>query len=126
MDVQFHDVMHVIVLAFEAVGVALLAVGTLAALFTAFRSLLRGEHAGVEIRFRSQVGRAVLVGLEVLIVADVIGTITVDQTLETALVLALIVLIRTFLSFSINVEIDGFLPWKRTNPETPVTPTTAD
>jgi uncharacterized membrane protein len=56
--------------------------------------------------------------LEVLIIADIVQTITIDPTLESALTLALIVLVRTFLSFSLEIELDGRVPWHRaTRPE---------
>ena len=58
-------------------------------------------------------GRAILLGLELLIMADIALTITVDATLQSALALGLIVLVRTFLSFSLEVELDGSLPWRR-------------
>ena len=61
------------------------------------------------------IGRAILLGLEVLIIADIVQTITIDPTLESALTLALIVLVRTFLSFSLEIELDGRVPW-RNNP----------
>lgn len=64
-------------------------------------------------RLRADLGRMLLVGLEVLIVADVVRTIAVEATLESVAVLAVIVLIRTVLSFSLDVEIDGRLPWRR-------------
>ena len=59
------------------------------------------------------VGRAILLGLEVLIIADIVLTITVDQTVDSALTLGLIVLVRTFLSFSLEIELEGALPWRR-------------
>ena len=52
-------------------------------------------------------------GLEVLIIADIILTVAIDQTLENAATLGLIVLVRTFLSFSLDVEMDGVVPWRR-------------
>ncbi len=63
-------------------------------------------------RTRSLLGRSILLGLEVLVAADLIRTVAVDPSLENVGVLGLIVLIRTFLSFSLDVEIDGKLPWK--------------
>lgn len=66
---------------------------------------------------RTYVGRTILLGLEVLIVADIIKTITVDQTLESAFTLGLIVLVRTFLSFSLQIELEGMLPWRRAQVE---------
>ena len=60
-----------------------------------------------------QHGRTILLGLEILIVADIILTVAIDQTLESAATLGLIVLVRTFLSFSLDIELDGVVPWRR-------------
>ena len=54
-----------------------------------------------------------LLGLEVLVAADIIKTVTVDTSLESVVVLGLLVLVRVILSFSLDVEIDGMLPWRR-------------
>ena len=62
---------------------------------------------------RESLGRAILIGLEVLIIADIIRTIVVDQSLESVAILGLIVAIRIALSFSLDVEIDGVWPWNR-------------
>lgn len=67
--------------------------------------------AGKPTRERRNVGRAILLGLELLIIADIVMTITVDPTLESAAALGLIVLVRTFLSFSLEIELEGSLPW---------------
>ena len=64
-------------------------------------------------RARKGVGRSVLLGLEVLIIADIVRTITIDPSVESALTLGLIVLVRTFLSFSLEIELLGVLPWRR-------------
>ena len=84
-------------------------------------------HAGIVARrsgarkayesARRSVGRAILLGLELLIIADIVLTITVDTTLQSALALGLIVLVRTFLSFSLEVELEGTLPWRRVDPQ---------
>jgi hypothetical protein len=66
---------------------------------------------------RQHVGRAILLGLEVLIIAAIVQTITIDPTLKSALTLALIVLVRTFLSFSLEIDLEGTLPWRRGKPE---------
>ena len=63
-------------------------------------------------------GRSILLGLEVLVAADLIRTVAVEPTLHNVLVLGLIVLIRTFLSFSLEIEIDGVVPWRRGPRET--------
>ncbi len=70
---------------------------------------------------RKNLGRVILLGLEVLIIADIIRTIVVDQSVESVAVLGIIVLIRVVLSFSLEVEIDGMWPWNRwrIDPERP-------
>jgi hypothetical protein len=64
-------------------------------------------------RYRANLGRAILLGLELLVAGDIISTLLVVQTLESVGVLAVIVSIRTFLSFSLETEIEGTLPWRR-------------
>ena len=71
----------------------------------------RGEDAFGDLR--KNLSRVILLGLEVLIIADIIRTIVVDQSLESVAVLAIIVTIRVVLSFSLEVEIDGMWPWNR-------------
>ena len=110
---HFEEWMELVVKAFEVVGVAILAVGSVAALVGAAMSVSRGQRASAYKRARHDVGRAILLGLEVLIIADIVQTITIDPTLESALTLALIVVIRTFLSFSLEIELDGTVPWRK-------------
>ena len=74
--------------------------------------LRRGGVPAAYQRARQGVGRAILLGLEVLIIADIVLTITVDRTFDSALTLGLIVLVRTFLSFSLEIELEGTLPWR--------------
>lgn len=64
-------------------------------------------------RFRRVLGRGILIGLELLVAADIIRTVAVTPTIESVSVLALIVLIRTFLSWSLEVEISGRWPWQK-------------
>lgn len=64
-------------------------------------------------RYRARLGRGILLGLEILVAADIIATVTAPLTLESVSVLALIVLIRTFLSISLETEIEGRWPWDR-------------
>src|SRR3954451_11529674 len=112
---HFDEWMELAVKAFEAAGVAILAVGAVIALARAAVSMLRGERRSTYERARRDVGRSILLGLEVLIIADIVETITIDPTLESALALALIVAVRTFLSFSLEIELHGRVPW-RTRP----------
>jgi uncharacterized membrane protein len=111
--VHFEEWMELVVHAFEAAGVGILALGSLLALFGAAKTVARGGRQTAYEEARHDVGRAILLGLEVLIIADIVQTITIDPTLETALTLGLIVLVRTFLSFSLEVELDGSLPWRK-------------
>jgi uncharacterized membrane protein len=107
----FEDFMLLAVHAFEIVGVLVLVLGSVAALVIAARGSRRG--APVFDSIRRNLGRAILLGLEILIVADIVQTITVDPTPASALTLGIIVLVRTFLSFSLEIELEGVVPWRR-------------
>ncbi len=110
---HYEDLMENVVKAFEVAGVAILAIGSIVALAGATAALRRGERQSAYAHARQGIGRSILLGLEVLIIADIITTITIDPTVESALTLGLIVLVRTFLSFSLEIELDGALPWRR-------------
>jgi uncharacterized membrane protein len=109
----FEEWMEGVVHGFEIVGVAILVIGSIAALGGYALALARGHRDGAFERVRQGVGRAILLGLEVLIIADIVLTITVEATVESALTLGLVVLVRTFLSFSLEIELEGALPWRR-------------
>jgi uncharacterized membrane protein len=111
---HFEDWMELVVKGFEVAGVVILSVGSLAALTNAAIASLRGDRRVAYAGARQNVGRAVLLGLEILIIADIVQTITIDPTAESALVLGIIVLVRTFLSFSLEIELEGVAPWRRT------------
>ena len=96
----------------EGVGVAILVVGALGAFAVYGRDLLE-RTTDSDSRLRRNLGRVILLGLEVLIIGDIIRTIVVEPTLESVAVLGAIVLIRIVLSFSLEVEIDGAWPWNR-------------
>jgi len=93
----------------EAVGATILVVGALGA----FARFARHRHQQSLGELRKDLGRVILLGLEVLIIADIIQTIVVDPSLESVAVLGIIVVIRVVLSFSLEVEIDGMWPWNR-------------
>ena len=105
--------MERVVHAFEIAGVAILVAGSIFGLAEYVLALARGQGEGAFGLVRQRVGRAILLGLEVLIIADIVLTITVDPTVESALTLGLVVLVRTFLSFSLEIELQGTLPWRR-------------
>jgi uncharacterized membrane protein len=111
--VNLHDEMEWIVTGFEVAGVAILVVGSLVAFGSAAATARHGGRRAAYKRARQDVGRAILLGLEVLIIADIVLTITVDRTLDSAITLGVIVLVRTFLSFSLEIELEGTLPWRR-------------
>src|SRR5438309_7987537 len=79
----------------------------------AYQAMRAGTAHESYDELRRNLGRSILLGLEVLIVADIVRTIIVDPTLESVAVLGVIVIIRILLSFSLEVEIDGFWPWRR-------------
>ena len=98
----------------EAVGAGIMVLGGLGALVVFVgRVLGSGTAEDAYEALRRDLGRCILLGLEVLIVADIVRTIIVDPTLESVVVLGGIVLIRIVLSFSLEVELDGVLPWRR-------------
>jgi uncharacterized membrane protein len=105
-----HDVTRIV----ELTGVAIIAFGAFGNLVIFLVRLARREnHDQTVANFRSNLGRAILLGLEFLVAADIINTVAVQPTLLSVAVLAGIVLIRTFLSFSLEVEIQGRWPWQR-------------
>ena len=98
--------------AIDAVGVAVIALGALlAVVMTVARN--RRTDGGAYDFFRRRMGRAILLGLEFLVAADIIRTVAVTPNAQSVAVLAGIVLIRTFLSFSLQVEMTGAWPWQR-------------
>jgi uncharacterized membrane protein len=98
---------------FEAIGAAVLVAGLIWSVAVAsMRWRADGGRSGYNA-LRETFGGVLLLGLEILVAADLIRTVAVSPTLRNVAVLGLIVLIRTFLSFSLQVEIDGELPWRR-------------
>jgi uncharacterized membrane protein len=111
MDIE--QLFESLAVVFEVAGAAVLVVGFVLALVLSIRSLVRGDGATNTFRtVRSTLGGAILLALEVLVAADLIRTLR-EPTLEEALILGIIVVIRTILSISIQIEIDGILPWRR-------------
>lgn len=113
MEISFDEMMEAVVRGFEVAGVAILVLGSLAAFVSAALSYRRVGGRRAYEATRRNVGRAILLGLEFLIIADIVMTITVDPTLRSAAALGVIVLVRTFLSFSLEIELEGSLPWRR-------------
>ena len=109
----FNETMDDVAKVFEAAGVAVLAIGFVVGFAQAAIAFVRGEDRSRVYRaLRSFVGRTILLSLEILVAADLIRTVAVDPSLENVASLGVIVLIRTILSFSLDVEIEGRLPWR--------------
>lgn len=107
------SVVEMIVLVLEGLGVLTMVVGFIIAGYFSIRALFRGRGARAAFHtVRTMVGSSILLGLEILVAADLIRTV-MNPSLEEVVVLGIIVLIRTLLSFSIQIEIDGVLPWRR-------------
>jgi uncharacterized membrane protein len=112
--VTFNHRVEDIVQIVEGVGVAILVLGSLVVLVrTGVLFLLPDRRPDAYQHCRRHLGRVILLGLEVLIVADIIRTVIVDQTPASIAVLATIVIIRIALSWSLAVEIDGTWPWNK-------------
>lgn len=103
----------------EALGVIIITLIALYALVIAVRQLaVRGaDRDAVFQELRQRLGRGILLGLEFLIAADIIYTVAIDLTFESVGALAIIVIIRTFLSFTLEVELTGRWPWQKRAPE---------
>ncbi|WP_223695141.1 DUF1622 domain-containing protein [Leifsonia poae] len=115
-----HTFFEAVAVGFEVAGVAVMVIGFVVALLISARAWLRTRNGQTAFRtLRESFGGVILLGLEVLVAADIVKTL-ISPSLNDVLVLALIVLIRTVLSFSLQIEIDGVAPWRRalvTGPE---------
>jgi uncharacterized membrane protein len=98
----------------EAAGAGIMVLGGLGSFVVFASRALRPKTAQESYdELRRNLGRCILLGLEVLIIADIVRTIIVDPTIESVAVLGIIVVIRILLSFALEVEIDGLWPWRR-------------
>jgi uncharacterized membrane protein len=118
---DFYGVIEKTGMTIDGAGAAVIGVGAVIA-FTLTLIRLARREADVYREFREMLGRTILLGLELLVAGDIIRTVAAKPTLTSVAVLGAIVLIRTFLSFSLQVEITGCWPWqKRTAASTAVT-----
>ncbi len=120
-DTSFAEAVEQVGKAIDWAGVAVIVVGLLLA------TVLFARHAFQRRRFdesyrlyRQRVGKAILLGLEFLVAADIVRTVAVSPTFRSVGVLAGIVLVRTFLSFTLEVELEGRWPWQRRSRSEPV------
>ena len=111
---SFNALMDHVAQGFEALGGAILVVGVIWSFVLAAVAIRRhGWSAHAYLVLRQAFGGTLLLGLEILVAADLIRTVAVAPTLTNVYVLGLIVVIRTFLSFSLETEIEGVAPWRR-------------
>jgi uncharacterized membrane protein len=107
------DILGIVIAAIELLGVAVIVMAAIVATAAYLRDGLRNGAWGTHFpTFRATLGRGILLGLEFLIAADIIRTVTLNPSLDSLFVLAGIVVVRTFLSLSLQVEIDGRWPWQ--------------
>ena len=112
MEDKVKELIEITALVIEVIGILVMVLGTFLALGRyAFK--LQGNNIRSFQQIREELGRAILLGLEILIAADIIATVVYGAEMEQILNLGLIILIRTFLSFTLEVEIEGKLPWKQ-------------
>jgi uncharacterized membrane protein len=98
----------------ETLGISIITTVAIYVLFFSLYRVIKGEMCGnVLLQIRQQLGGGILLGLEFLIAADIIQTVAIELTFKSVGVLAVIVLIRTFLSFTLELELEGIWPWER-------------
>ena len=115
---KFTEIISIAGYGIEAVGVLVVVVGSCIS-SVAFIRTFRQLPEGIAYRtFRRQLGRSIILGLEFLIAGDIIRTVVVADTLENVAVLGLIILIRTFLSVTLHLEVEGRWPWQSEKQDT--------
>lgn len=110
---EFQETIETVGKVVDAAGVAAIVLGAIISTLVAGVALVR-RHGTEDVyhRYRGWLGRSILLGLELLVAADIIRTVAVAPTYQSVGVLGLIVLIRTFLSFSLELEVTGRWPWQ--------------
>lgn len=111
---HFAEMMEQIARGFEVVGALVLILGLVWSAVLSIRVWrLTGSGDGAYRALRRSIGGVLLLGLEILVAADLLHTVAIEPTLENVAVLGLIVIIRTVLSFSLEIEIEGMAPWRK-------------
>ena len=112
---QFIEIISFAGYAIEAVGVMVVVVGTGVSSLIFLRTFQKLSEGVAYRNYRRQLGRAIILGLEFLIAGDIIRTVVVADTVENIAVLGLIILIRSFLSITLHLEVEGRWPWQAEN-----------
>jgi uncharacterized membrane protein len=112
---NFEEVMEDVARGFEAVGVAIIVIGGIVAIVAGVKDFHNASKFFVDVR--RDFGKPLILGLEILVAADIVQTITVDPSFESVAVLGILVAVRIALSFSLDIEVDGMAPWRRVETE---------
>ena len=113
-EVQYTHVMMTIAQAFELIAALVLVLGLVLSAGLSIAAWTKARDGKLAYRvMRQSFGGVILLGLEILVAGDLIRTVAISPTIDNVVVLGLIVLIRTFLSFSLEIEIEGVPPWRR-------------
>ena len=112
---RFKEVMEVIARCFEAVGVGVIVIGGVIALVSGLKNFR--DTSSFFVAVRRDFGKPLILGLEILVAADIVLTITVDPGFESVAVLGILVLVRIALSISLDIEVEGMVPWRRVETE---------
>ena len=113
-EARYTEMMLIVAQTFEIIAAAILMIGLFFAGFVSLRLWVRSRSGDAAYKLMRQTfGGVLLLSLEILVAGDLIRTVAVAPTLDNVVVLGLIVLIRTFLSFSLEIEIDGVPPWRK-------------
>lgn len=108
---EFKEIVTYVAYGIEAIGVLVIIIGCAAGTVRLLPQLKSRGMSEIYHEYRQIIGRSILLGLEFLIAGDVIRTVIVSHTMTDVAALALMVLVRTFLSFTLTLEIEGKLPW---------------
>jgi uncharacterized membrane protein len=110
---QFKNVVEAIGWTLEGVGVAVVVIGSAVALSRYLRELRLDDAGRSYHNLRKRLGRSIIIGLEFLIAGDIIRTVVVEHSLQSLASLAIIIVLRTFLSLTLFLEVEGRWPWQR-------------
>lgn len=111
---ESRQIVQIVEVGFELAGIAALIIGSVVAVTKFAMALIQGRTGSKAYpALRRGIGNAILLGLELLVAADIIRSVAIEPTIESVAILGLIVLVRTFLSWSLEVEITGVWPWRR-------------
>jgi uncharacterized membrane protein len=113
---DYHYILDSAVVIIEILGVGIIFWGILMGIYRAIKAWGKDTGKHIYTHIREEIGRSILLGLEVLIAVDIIKTVTTELTFESTVNLGLIVLIRTILSISLEVEIEQRFPWQKKEP----------